>query len=120
MRATFFCSPITVRLSLYFNLIMIRFLSSLAVPAFLNFQSCGLALLLVYICTFTLTPGLSPHHVHDHHDHGETVEHDPCHIRIFHPWAEGGCDHKFHFTAYCEDCQDQQVMLLRQIVPTSI
>ncbi|MEO1714895.1 MAG: hypothetical protein AAFU60_16310 [Bacteroidota bacterium] len=55
------------------------------------------------------------HHGHSHdHNHKTTTAHsksggyknqDPCHLRVYHPLALGGCEHAAHWVPVQEDCK---------------
>jgi len=86
----------------------------------LKFRLSGCLLLIVYLFIYLIPPGLIPHTEHDHLGQlDQSAESDPCHITIFHPWATGGCHHKYHITSSNADCPLCHVTLVRQNVPES-
>lgn len=61
--------------------------------------------LITYSSVFLFSPAIVPHDGHDHVLHeADSCEKDPCHIAIYHPGHENGCNHKFHFTTAPEKC----------------
>lgn len=75
-------------------------------------------LLVAYGSVFLFSPGILPHHEHDHVEHSiDTCEKDPCHISIYHHGYAGGCSHKYHFTEASEKCPCCDVILAYQIAP---
>jgi hypothetical protein len=73
-------------------------------------------LLLLYVTAFLIPPGAIPHTHHEEDLHtGDSCLKDACHIAIFHPGAQGGCTHKYHFTKAAEDCSLCHVIVTRQI-----
>ena len=46
----------------------------------------------------------SSHHSHDHTQHTQEEELNPCHRTIFHNDFSHGCDHKNHFGKADDDC----------------
>jgi len=71
----------------------------------LSIQAGVCLLLFLYLATFLFPQGSAPH-VHTGHDlHEEDAcKKDACHIAIYHPGSEAGCQHKFHFTKAPEEC----------------
>ena len=91
----------------------------------------AIGLLLLYLASWAVVSGhswLHHHdhsehtevHSHDHHDHGHDHHHagtsahtesgscenqDPCHLRVYHHLASGGCQHAAHWVPVQEDCQ---------------
>lgn len=84
----------------------------------ISFKAGAALLLAVYLIAFVYSPIGVPH-LHDHEDElhqGDSCDKDACHIAIFHPGGEGGCNHKFHFTQAAEACDFCNVILPRQVV----
>jgi hypothetical protein len=78
-------------------------------------------LLVAYSSVFLFSPGIVPHHDHDHVIHDtDTCEKDPCHISIYHHGDERGCSHKYHFTAAPEKCVWCDVILACQMTPVNV
>lgn len=84
-------------------------------------QAGVVLLLLFYMAAFVHSPVGMPH-VHHEEDihHGDSCVKDACHITIFHPGGEGGCDHKYHFTQSIEDCDLCHSLLPRQVMVNAL
>jgi hypothetical protein len=86
----------------------------------ISFKAGSGLLLVIYLVVFIFSPIGVPH-LHHHEEeflHGDSCEKDACHIAIFHPGGEGGCNHKFHFRQATEECDYCNVILPRQVVST--
>lgn len=77
-------------------------------------------MLCVYVAVFVSSS--SAPHTHGAEDHhSEALCHtDACHIAIYHPGSEGGCNHKAHLGAHEEDCPLCHLVLTRDHVLAAI
>lgn len=83
----------------------------------LSIRIVAVFLLIAYCSVFLISPGILPHHDHDHVEHGiDTCRKDPCHISIYHHGNAGACNHKYHFTQASEKCLWCDVILAYQVI----
>jgi hypothetical protein len=67
----------------------------------------GISYLLLAIFSLQISYGLlknSAYHHHDHTQHSQEEEQNPCHRTIFHNDLNQGCNHKNHFGKAVVDC----------------
>lgn len=79
----------------------------------LSFRTGVLLMLSLYVAVFVSSSGAPhTHGAGDHH--AEDLCHtDACHIAIYHPGSEGGCNHKTHLGAQEDDCPLCHLVLSR-------
>jgi hypothetical protein len=83
----------------------------------LPFRAGVIMLLFFYLATFVYSPAGGPHvHHEDELHHTDSCAKDACHLAIYHPGSEGGCNHKYHFTQADEECGFCHLLLPRQIL----
>lgn len=87
----------------------------------LSFRTGVALLLLFYIAAFVYSPVGVPHIHHEEEVHkGDACLTDACHLSVYHPGIEGGCNHKSHITRAMEECDLCNVILPRQVISSTL